>query len=186
MSALVLQATQRGWWDRFRRGHAAPAPEAAPLWDRWGRARELGVSDEAVQPEAGLERGAALRERQSRLDPFWSEVEGLFAHTAAAASEHHFKLLLADGEGVVVRAAGGGGFAPVARQLRLIEGAAWAEGARGTNAIGTALTEGRATAVVGAAHYTRAFHDLVCYAAPIRDLEGNVVAVLDASSLVGG
>lgn len=184
MSALVLQAGARGWWDRFRRGHALPAPEAAPLWERWGRARDLGVPDEAVEAEVGLLRGEALRERQARLDPFWSEVEGLFAHTAAAASEHHFKVLLADADGVVVRAAGGGGFAPVARQLRLMEGAAWGEAVRGTNAIGTALTEGRVTAVVGGAHYTRAFQDLVCYAAPIRDLEGNVVAVLDASSLV--
>lgn len=184
MSSLVLDAPPRSWWDRFRRGLDRPGPEAAPVWERWTRARDLGVPADQVHPEEGLERGEALRARQDRVAPFWAEAGGLFEQTAAAASEHHFKLLLADPDGVVVHSAGGGGFAPVARQLRLIEGAAWGEPTRGTNAIGTALTEGRPTAVVGGAHYTRGFHDLVCYAAPLRDLDGNVVAVLDASSLV--
>ena len=185
MNPLVLDAPPGSWWDRFRRGLDRPVPQAAALWERWTRSRDLGAPDEDVAPEAGLVRGAALREHQERLAPLLIEGQALFDESAGAAAGHDFTLLLADAAGVVVQAGGGGAFAPVARQVRLIEGARWAEAARGTNAIGTALAEGRAIAVHGGAHYARPFHGLVCYAAPIRDPEGNLVAVLDATSVVG-
>lgn len=184
MSALVLELSQVSWWERFRRGLDRPDEGAALLWERWTRARALGAPDDEIPSELGLERGAALRARQERLDPLLSEVREAFDDGAAALAAYDFTLLLADVDGVVVRAGGGGAFAPVAQSVRLIEGAAWGEAARGTNAIGTALTEGRPTAVVGAAHYARPFHELVCYAAPVRDPEGRIVAALDATSMV--
>jgi transcriptional regulator of acetoin/glycerol metabolism len=113
------------------------------------------------------------------------EAANVLQEAARAAAEHDFTLLLADARGVVVHTAGGGAFAETARRVRLIEGACWTEEARGTNAIGTALTEGRPIVVHGAAHYARPFHDLVCYAAPIRDVDGSVIAVLDATSAAG-
>ena len=112
------------------------------------RARSLGAPDDEIPAELGLERGAALRSRQERLDPLLSEVREAFDEGAAALARYDFTLLLADAEGVVVRAGGGGAFAPVAQAVRLIEGASWGEAARGTNAIGTALAEGRPTVVV--------------------------------------
>lgn len=66
----------------------------------------------------------------------------------------------------------------------MIEGANWSEAARGTNAIGTALATRRPTEVHGSAHFGRSYHDLVCYAAPVRGLDGTPVAVLDATSRV--
>lgn len=184
MSALVLELSQVSWWERFRRGLDRPDDGAALVWERWTRARELGAPDDNIPSELGLERGAALRARQERLDPLLSEVREAFDEGASALAAYDFKLLLADAEGVVVRAGGGGAFAPIAKSVRLIEGASWGEATRGTNAIGTALAEGRPTAVVGAAHYARPFHELVCYAAPVRDPEGRVVAALDATSIV--
>jgi hypothetical protein len=184
MSALVLELSHQSWWERFRRGLDRPDDGAALVWERWTRARSLGAPDDEIPAELGLERGAALRSRQERLDPLLSEVREAFDEGAAALARYDFTLLLADAEGVVVRAGGGGAFAPVAQAVRLIEGASWGEAARGTNAIGTALAEGRPTAVVGAAHYARPFHELVCYAAPVRDPEGRVVAALDATSMV--
>ncbi|MBK9365853.1 MAG: sigma-54-dependent Fis family transcriptional regulator [Deltaproteobacteria bacterium] len=184
MSALVLELSQQSWWERFQRGLERPDDGAALLWERWTRSRELGAPNDEIPAELGLERGVALRARQERLDPLLSEVRDTFDEGAAALAAYDFTLLLADAEGVVVRAGGGGAFAPVAQSVRLIEGASWGEAARGTNAIGTALAEGRPTAVVGAAHYARPFHELVCYAAPVRDPEGRVVAALDATSMV--
>jgi len=182
---LVLETAEAGWWERFRRGLSRPGPGAEPVWERWTRSRTLGAPHDDVDPELGLVRGAALREHQERLDPLFHVVRDLFGESARAAGDHDFTLLLADPEGVVVHAGGGGEFASYARQVRLIEGAHWSEATRGTNAIGTALAEGRSIAVRGAAHYARSFHELVCYAAPVRDIEGNVVAVLDATSVLG-
>ena len=184
MEALFLDDQQPDWWERFRRGLPAPQPAAQALWARWSRSRDLGVPAERIPAEEALHRGAALRAHQEQIAPLHRQIAPLFAQTADAAARHDFTLLLADAAGVVTHQGGGGAFAPVAQQLRLIEGASWSEATRGTNAIGTALAEGRPTAVIGGAHYVRGFEGLVCYGAPIRDLDGTVVAVLDASSAV--
>lgn len=55
------------------------------------------------------------------------------------------------------------------------------EGARGTNAIGTAIVERRPVAVIGAAHYEERNRGLFCYAMPIHDPYGRLVAVLDVT-----
>jgi sigma-54 dependent transcriptional regulator, acetoin dehydrogenase operon transcriptional activator AcoR len=69
---------------------------------------------------------------------------------------------------------------PVSR-ARLIEGARWGEETPGTNAIGTALVEGASVGVVGKAHFEVRNRDLFCYATPVRDAYGEIVAVLDVS-----
>jgi transcriptional regulator of acetoin/glycerol metabolism len=86
-----------------------------------------------------------------------------------------------DAAGVIVRARGGDAFEAEVRRTRLVEGARWDEGARGTNAIGTAIVEARPIAVVGRAHFEAVNHGLFCYAAPVLDPFGEVVAVLDVT-----
>ena len=46
-------------------------------------------------------------------------------------------------------------------------GACWAETERGTNAVGTALVEGKPIVVNGAEHYLRLNGFLACAAAPL-------------------
>jgi sigma-54 dependent transcriptional regulator, acetoin dehydrogenase operon transcriptional activator AcoR len=153
---------------------------------RWRRAASLGVSAEGPEDEHGLLRGPALRERESRagLDRFHrdSDARRILEHASHELSLRDFTLLLADSEGVVLRRLGGGAFAPEARRVRLIEGAAWGESARGTNAIGTALAEARSVEVHGRSHFGRRFHGLCCYATPIRAPGGSIAFVLDATS----
>jgi transcriptional regulator of acetoin/glycerol metabolism len=120
MNALVLEAAEPTWWDRFRSGLSRPVPHAAALWDRWGRARGLGAPDDDIHPEAGLVRGAQLRAHQERLAPLLHGTNAVFEQTAEAAARHAFALLLADRDGVVVHTGGGGDFASTARRHRLI------------------------------------------------------------------
>ena len=131
-----------------------------------------------------LLRGASLREHTERAGLIAAAATRTLDETQAFLAERGFLLVLADPDGVVVSTRGGGAFADEARRLRLIEGACWSEAARGTNAIGTALTEARPLAVKGHAHYGRRFHELVCYAAPIIGPDGRVVGVLDATSTI--
>jgi len=123
-------------------------------------------------------------ERRERLAPLLPGLPEVLELAAGAFSERDFVLLLADSDGVVVDARGGGAFADEARRVRLISGSHWGEATRGTNAIGTALVEGCPVEVRGAAHWARPNHGLVCYAAPICDPAGDIVAVLDATSFV--
>jgi len=89
--------------------------------------------------------------------------------------------LVTGASGVIVRARGGDAFSDEVRKTRLVEGARWDEGARGTNAIGTAIVEAQPIAVVGRAHFEAVNHGLFCYAAPVLDPFGEVVAVLDVT-----
>lgn len=148
----------------------------------WSRAASLGASIEGPRDEDHLVRGQELAVRAASLEPLWAAAPGVVERAASSPVLRDYVLLFADLDGCVARTIGGGAFEDEARRLRLIAGARWSESARGTNAIGTALAEGRPIAVEGHAHFGRRYRDLVCYAAPVRDPSGKVVAVLDATS----
>lgn len=89
--------------------------------------------------------------------------------------------LFTDADGIIVRARGGSSFRDEIVRTRLIEGARWDEASRGTNAIGTAIAERCAIAVVGRAHFESTNHGLFCYASPIFGPNGDLTAILDVS-----
>ncbi|MBP6633969.1 MAG: sigma-54-dependent Fis family transcriptional regulator [Kofleriaceae bacterium] len=183
----VLLADAPSWlWTRFH-DHAArvEVPRVfAPVVERWQRARGLGASAEGAAPEEHLLRGDALRAHADRASALTRAAEATLTEASGLLASRGYLLLLADADGVVVHTSGGGDFADEARRVRLIDGACWSEAARGTNAIGTALAEACPTVVTGGAHYGRAFHNLVCYAAPVCGPDGRVLGVLDATSTV--
>ncbi|MBL9105728.1 MAG: sigma-54-dependent Fis family transcriptional regulator [Myxococcales bacterium] len=182
MGSLVLGDISEDVWSAYQaRAGGVRAP--GPLLAAWERSRRLGASPSGVTGDDGLLRGEALRARAERVELLRVVgAAGLDRAAGELAARDHV-LLLADADGVVVGVSGGGGFADEARRVRLIEGACWSEAARGTNAIGTAAAEGRPVTVVGRAHYARSYHGLVCVAAPVRDFDGEVRAVLDATSV---
>ena len=60
------------------------------------------------------------------------------------------------------------------------------EESTGTNAVGTALEEGRATAIVGAEHFSELMHDAACVAVPVHHpVTRRVVGVVDLTCLLG-
>ncbi|PMQ18512.1 Acetoin dehydrogenase operon transcriptional activator AcoR [Janthinobacterium sp. AD80] len=94
----------------------------------------------------------------------------------------HNMVILTDANGVIVHSLGDDDFLEKANRVALQPGVAWSEQSRGTNAIGTAITEKVPTLVHADQHYLAANHFLTCSAAPITDHRGNVIGVLDVSS----
>lgn len=168
-------------WEDFHAGRAAPQAELEACW---ARSRELGAPPAGVIPDDGLVRGDALRMHVERLDVLRASGAAVLDRATAQLARRDFLMLLADADGVVVRTSGGGGFAEIAQDVRLIEGACWSEASRGTNAIGTAAAANIPTEVHGHAHFGRRYHELVCYAAPVRGLDGRTLAVVDATSRI--
>ncbi len=167
-------------WDAFQAGGEPPI--ASDLIACWSRARALGAPAAGAPAEERLLRGDALRLHAGHVELIAAIGDAVLDRATARVADHDFLLLLADADGVVVNTRGGGGFEATARALRLIEGASWSERDRGTNAIGTAAIANRAVAVHGHAHFGHSYRDLVCYAAPIRGIDGAPIAVLDATS----
>ncbi|MFO7681654.1 MAG: dihydroxyacetone kinase operon transcriptional regulator DhaR [Chloroflexota bacterium] len=60
----------------------------------------------------------------------------------------------------------------------LQQGAIWAEGQMGTNAIGLAMLSAMPVQVVGAEHYYEAYHSLASSAAPIHDANGRITGII--------
>ncbi|WP_338864949.1 sigma-54-dependent Fis family transcriptional regulator [Myxococcus stipitatus] len=190
MGTLTLSASAH-LWEQFLvgalDGDPALVPEVAPILSRWQRSRALGAPCTGLPHEGPSVGGAALVERRARLEPVWHEVRDILDVLAAAPLPSGRVALLADREGVILATrASGGPFGGHADDVRLVAGACWDEGSRGTNAIGTALAESSSVAVVGAAHYAQRHHGLVCYAAPVRDAFGELVGVLDVTGPASG
>ncbi|WP_408889751.1 sigma 54-interacting transcriptional regulator [Myxococcus faecalis] len=190
MGTLTLSASAH-LWEQFLVGaldeDGVAVPEPPPILSRWQRSRALGAPSTGLPDEGPSVGGLALVERRARLEPVWHEVRDMLDVLAAAPLPSGRVALLADREGVILATrSSGGDFAGHADYVRLVAGACWDEVSRGTNAIGTALAESSAVAVVGPAHYAQRHHGLVCYAAPVRDPFGEVLGVLDVTGPAGG
>ncbi len=112
----------------------------------------------------------------------------LFAHARPVMENLHAQIadtqslvLLTDPHGVILHSIGDADFIEKANRVALCPGVSWAEGARGTNAIGTALASGQALAVHGSEHFLRANRILTCSCAPIVDPFGRTLGALDVS-----
>lgn len=169
---LTLAEPDPQLWERFQRGRLSPQDLAEqPVVERWVRARALGAARKGESGRLSARAGAACV----------AGAEPLIDAAARALRRDGGALLVADADGVIIRSYGADLFAHPAVRCGLAEGVRWHEAERGTNAIGTALAERTAVAVVGGAHYEPAARALACYAVPVCDARRNIVAVLDIS-----
>lgn len=152
-----------------------------PLARSWQRCLLGGLPQQGRSqggPHASAAQCARAIERADDLMRHAQPVmEALRPHVQAAGG----LLLLADAQGMILKALGDDGFATRAQRVALRPGALWSEPVRGTNAIGTALADGRPVAVFGAEHYLARNAFLSCCAAPIVDSQGRVLGALDIS-----
>lgn len=134
-----------------------------------------------LEDEPVLLNGADLNIRK---DQYASLIEAAAPQIQAASgivTQAQGILLLSDASGVILHSAGNNAFLHKADQVALRPGASWAEGHRGTNAIGTALIEKAFIRVHGQEHFLSCNRILSCHAAPIHSPRGEILGVLDIS-----
>jgi transcriptional regulator of acetoin/glycerol metabolism len=181
---IVLDEPAVALADRFHEGAIDEAERAAhPVLARWHRVHRAGHVAESTAEPVGTS-DVDLAERRERLRAVFREESSLLAPITEQLAAQSLLAILADPSGVILETRGGGEFLDAAARVRLVVGAHWSEGARGTNAIGTAIVERRAIGVVGRAHFETSNHGLFCYATPIRDAYDDVVAVVDVTGAV--
>jgi len=156
---------------------------AHPVAARWARAAALGVRRDGDAYPVGPG-DAELAERHARFDDVLCERRALLQPLAQELAARAYCGIVADADGIILSAHVADAFDNPAARVRLVHGADWSETARGTNAIGTAIAERGPVAVIGRAHYERRNGALFCYASPVFDASGEMVAVIDVSGAV--
>jgi len=91
----------------------------------------------------------------------------------------NFFSILTDEEGCILSVIGDEEILSEAFSFKMIPGAYMDEENIGTNAMGTALAEGKPVQVSGEEHYIKVYHRWTCSASPIRNTEGEIIGALD-------
>ena len=147
----------------------------APILTSWRRSRFWGVDTDRGEPpyRGDLDTDDRLvKAAQPVLDRLERELSGT-----------RMTVILTESQAWVLdRRAGERSLNAYLDRVLLAPGFSYAEKFIGTNGIGTALEEKRASHVFGQEHFVDRLHALSCAGAPIRDpLNGRVVGVIDVT-----
>ncbi|WP_241068270.1 sigma-54-dependent Fis family transcriptional regulator [Achromobacter insuavis] len=153
---------------------------AEPILRSWRRCADLGFDMRGARRAEPMTAGE-LREARERNEALRRLSEPAMSLLRREGGSDGL-VILSDAQGLVLDSDGDIDFAQRASRVALMPGAPWDEAAAGTNAIGTALVEGRPIVVDGAEHYFEPNRILTCAAVPITDSEGRMLGVLDLSS----
>ena len=147
----------------------------------WLRSWESGLQPCGRLPGAphasGAQLARALELQRELVAHAWPVMEFVFEQTRGTDS----MVVLAGSDGMLLHAAGDLQFVNRAERVALRPGATWHEQYRGTNAIGTALTDDCAVIVHADEHYLERNSFLTCAGAPIHDPMGSLLGALDLS-----
>ncbi len=160
---------------------AATSARLAPVGLSWRRCLNEFKLDPARDYQPTVLDPVRLRELQEEHDELVqiarAEMDSLYEHIAGSG----YALLLADTAGVILCEKIDPTLRAMFARAGLIAGAEWSEQREGTNGIGTCVREAQPITIHQADHFRSRHVGLSCSAAPIRDSEGRVIAVLDAS-----
>ena len=157
---------------------AADRTTVVSLWHE--RARRLGLS-ERLRPDFSALSRRALGELAEQHRALYTHALPVMELLHQQILNTHSMVLLTDQRGLIMHTVGDGDFLRKAEQVALKAGVLWSEDSKGTNAIGTALTEGRATLVHGGEHFLTVNRFLTCSCCPIRGPRGELIGALDVS-----
>jgi transcriptional regulator of acetoin/glycerol metabolism len=163
-------------------GHAKPPADEA-VWKSWLRsATELKVDPASSELPRILTAGELQNHRET-AERFIELAQAELDHLYTLVRPVHYVILLCNKDGVVIDHRGEAGESAQFRYWGVWLGGIWAEDVEGTNGIGTCIAERRPVTVHRSQHFRARHINLSCSGAPILDPDGELVAVLDVSSI---
>ncbi len=165
----------------FELGTASPTSNVVDLIgrdvaDSWARCRDVPVTGTPTVP------GPAEAEQTWRSSPVGRAAAHVLDRLADVAAAEDYVAAVVDASGTIVWSSAGREMRHFAQRAHFVPGTNWSELNAGTNAPGLALTTGRNAAVFAGEHWCEPVHEWVCYAAPIRGPDGQLLGALDLSS----
>ena len=149
-------------WDRCRNEFGL---------DQWRGRREIAIRRERV------------RDSIEMLGPLFSACRSQVQHIFQNIVGSGHAVILTDQSGTIIEFAVQSALEDLFRQSGLRRGADWSENREGTNGIGTAIRERKSLTVYRDQHFHSDHASLTCTGAPVFDVEGDVLALFDVSSI---
>lgn len=173
----------RAAWERFLTHGAGPGDLSRSLVASWERSRAKGVSVDftgaplAAEPE--------IFRRRSANAGLLSAARPALERSGQFLADSSSMMILSDASGFIIETAGDPRVIDHGRRNHLETGGRWDEEVIGTNAIGTALIEGKPTEIRGAEHFCEDVQRWTCAATPVRHpLDGELLGIVDISGPV--
>lgn len=164
-------------------GELAPGSRAR-IATSWLRSRAAAVDAARAIAPLLITRTAELDDLQLANERLLRSARPVLAFLVDHLAGSGYVVVLTDNGGRILFIEGDIGIVRLLERLEFVPGADWSEGAAGTNAIGTALADGRPLQLMAAEHFCEGWQHLTCTASPIRDPETH--AVLGALDITGG
>lgn len=142
------------------------------------RSKEYGIEKERIVSKKilkGKEVSDAIRNNKRLITVAAPFVKILYDFVVGSG----FIIILTDKEGCILNLIGDKDIVNAAKELNMVIGAYMDEGSIGTNAMGTAIKEDSPIQVSAKEHFITAYHRWTCSAAPIHDVQGNIIGTLN-------
>ncbi|MDO7786472.1 ATP-binding protein [Desulforamulus aquiferis] len=151
----------------------------------WQRCADLGISPYNLRIEELSKE--ELSYRQGKLTEVLKLLDAHIETVKKTVSTHStsYCISVADRDGYIMMAINEPGPEPIPFGPGLSPGRCFAEKYVGNNAIGTVLATGQPIAVIGPEHYVQTLHRLSCVGAPIFDISGEIIAVIEITTPTG-
>jgi PAS domain S-box-containing protein len=179
MTNQSLVLVEKAWSQYVESGKIDPGILRPEVANSWQRCRSLKV-DPFREADGGvnqLELRQRLYAKQRLMKAARPFMENLYHFVRASG----FQVILTDEHGFLLDVLGDSDIVSQTRPVHLCPGGDWSEASKGTNAIGTAIAEGKPVQIHAWEHFSQQLHFLTCSAAPIFDADGSMLGVLDIS-----
>jgi transcriptional regulator of acetoin/glycerol metabolism len=154
--------------------------EVSTSWRR--SANEHGVNPDSREAPRILT-SHEIKQLQEPLDQLIFSAQEEIDRLYKVVREAGYTLLFCDTAGVAVEHRGDQTDASRFKYWGTWLGGVWSEAIEGTNGIGTCIAEERPVTVHRHQHFRSRHIDLSCSAAPVFDVDGSLMAVLDVSAI---
>lgn len=150
------------------------ADEASPnlarriILSSWERCRKMHVDAGRRRAPLAISRDAQLQELREANEALMRAARPVMVRLAEHLADSGYAVVLTDKAGCILEIAGDKDVRRRLERIDFLPGGDWSESAAGTNAIGTALADGRPVQLMAAEHFCDGWTDLTCTAVPIR------------------
>jgi transcriptional regulator with XRE-family HTH domain len=161
-------------------GDAQSLPVRARIVDSWTRCVAAGVDAAQRIAPLTITRDVDLAELREENERLMRAARGVVAYLASELADSGYAVVLVDRKGCILDLSGDADVRRSLERRTFLPGGLWSEAAAGTNAIGTALADGRPVQLLAGEHFCDGWQDFSCSAAPIRDPRSfEIVGLID-------